>query len=127
MGSILLASKDPERIRGWYASVLPPDTDEAIEQYRMLGYRGFFLMIDSRDDVAGAAAEPGRMILNFDVEDARSVAGRIDSLGGGWLAPLEDREGSWFGTALDPDGNYVQIIQLSDEAKAAMATPDQEA
>ena len=23
-------------------------------------------------------------------------------------------------TAVDPDGNYVQIIQLSDEARAAM-------
>ena len=34
---------------------------------------------------------------------------------------LEDRGGSLFATAIDPDGNNVQIIQLSDEDRAAMA------
>jgi hypothetical protein len=38
-----------------------------------------------------------------------------------WVAALEDRDGSLFATAADPDGNYVQIIQLSDEHRAAMA------
>ena len=32
-----------------------------------------------------------------------------------WLAPPEYREqaGAWFGTVVDPDGNYVQIIELT--------------
>ena len=37
------------------------------------------------------------------------------------ISVLEDRDGSLFGTAVDPDGNHVQIIQLSDEHRAAMA------
>jgi hypothetical protein len=38
------------------------------------------------------------------------------------LAELEDGDGSLFATAIDPDGNYVQIIELSDEARAVMET-----
>jgi hypothetical protein len=29
-----------------------------------------------------------------------------------WLVELEEREGGLFGTLVDPDGNYVQIIEL---------------
>jgi predicted enzyme related to lactoylglutathione lyase len=127
LNSILLSSTDPQRLHDWYAEVLPPDSDDAMEQYRVLTYGGFYLMIDTRDDVGAKAAEPGRMILNFDVDDAQGVVARIDRVGGDWLAPLEDREGSLFATAIDPDGNYVQVIQLSDEARAAMSDQAREA
>jgi predicted enzyme related to lactoylglutathione lyase len=127
LNSMLLSSSDPERLHDWYAEALPPDTDDTMQQYRVLAYGGFYLMIDTRDDVGPKAAEPCRMILNFDVDDARAVAARIDRLSGEWLAPLEDREGSHFATAIDPDGNYVQIIQLSDEARAAMSDQAREA
>ncbi len=36
-------------------------------------------------------------------------------------SPVEDRDGSPFGTPADPDGNAVQIIQLSAEPRAEMA------
>ncbi|XGU20470.1 VOC family protein [Rhodococcus sp. 3Y1] len=64
--------------------------------------------------------QPGRMFLNVETDDARSIAQRIDTLGGNWHAPLEDRGGSLFATAIDPDGNYVQIIEFSEEARAEM-------
>ena len=70
--------------------------------------------------LANTNPEPGRIIINLDVEDARAVASRLDDLGAKWLAELEDRDGSLFGTVIDPDGNYVQIIQLGEEHKAAM-------
>lgn len=121
LGGMLLSSTDPERLRDWYASALEPAVNDEMGVYRVLGFGGFYLMIDRRDDVGGKNPEPGRMILNFDVDDARAVAKRLDEQGASWLAELEDRDGSLFGTVIDPDGNYVQIIQLSEEAKAAMA------
>jgi predicted enzyme related to lactoylglutathione lyase len=121
LGSLLLASTDPARLGAWYVEALQPDDDAAVGTYRMLRFGTFYVMIDSRDDVGDANPEPGRLILNFDVRDARATAARIDGLGATWLAPLEDRDGSLFGTAIDPDGNYVQIIELSEEHKAAMA------
>lgn len=62
----------------------------------------------------------GRVILNFEVPDACVVVARVSELGAAWLAELEDGDGSLFATAIDPDGTYVQIIQLSEEYRAAM-------
>lgn len=116
--SILLSSTEPERLHEWYRTAFPPETDNEQQQYRILGYGGVYILIDTRDDVGPKAAEPGRILLNFEVDDARAVAERVEQSGSSWLAPLEDRDGSLFATAIDPDGNYVQIIQLSEAHRA---------
>jgi hypothetical protein len=121
LSSILLASTDPERLRRWYAAALDPEENADMEPYRVLRFGGVYVMIDSRTDIGGKNPEPGRVILNFDAADARAVAARMIDLGTTWLADLEDRDGSLFATAIDPDGNYVQIIQLSEEHRNAMA------
>ncbi|MFW6205014.1 MAG: VOC family protein [Actinomycetota bacterium] len=117
---MLLASTDPDRLHAWYAAAFDPTDDEKMDQYRVLRFGEFHLLIDSRDDVGDRNPEPGRVILNFDVPDARAVVARLEELGTAWLAELEDRDGSLFATAIDPDGNYVQLIQLSDEHRAQM-------
>jgi predicted enzyme related to lactoylglutathione lyase len=121
LDSMLLSSTDPERLRAWYSAALRPQQEANVGGYHMLKFGDFHLMIDSRSDIGAKNPEPGRIILNFDVDDARSIAGRLDELGSSWLAPLEDRDGSLFGTVVDPDGNYVQIIQLSEEHLAEMS------
>jgi predicted enzyme related to lactoylglutathione lyase len=122
LDSMLIASADPDRLRDWYAAALDPEENTDVDVYRVLKFGNFYLMIDSRSDVGDKNPEPGRMILNFDVPDARAVVTRLNELGVQWLAELDDREGSLFATAIDPDGNYVQIIQLSEAARAAMAS-----
>ncbi|RNL84360.1 VOC family protein [Halostreptopolyspora alba] len=124
LDSLLLASTDPERLRAWYAGALDPEDDTEVGTYRVLRFGTFHVLIDSRDDIGDSSAEPGRVILNFDVSDARAIAERLDRMGTRWLSPLEDRDGSLFATAIDPDGNYVQLIQLSEEHKAAMAASE---
>ena len=121
LGSILLASTDPQRLGAWYVAALSPDEESEVDQYRILKFGDVYVLIDTRADIGDRNPEPGRMILNFDVDDARAVAARLDEMGVSWLSALEDRDGSLFATAIDPDGNYVQIIQLSEEARAAMA------
>ncbi|RKS09654.1 putative enzyme related to lactoylglutathione lyase [Nocardiopsis sp. Huas11] len=120
LDSMLLATHDPDRLHDWYAAVLDPQEDDDVDGYRVLRFGHFHLLIDRRSDVGARAAEPARAIFNFDVGDARAVARRMDAAGTEWLAPLEDRDGSLFATALDPDGNHVQIIQLSEKHRAAM-------
>ncbi|WP_205856203.1 VOC family protein [Phytoactinopolyspora endophytica] len=120
LGSMLLSSTDPKRLHTWYAAALAPNDDAQLDTYRVLKFGEFYLMIDTRADITDKNPEPGRMILNFDVDDARAVAARLNSMGAAWLSELEDRDGSYFGTAIDPDGNYVQIIQISEEHRAAM-------
>jgi hypothetical protein len=119
LGSILLASADPERLHAWYTA-LGPENDSKVNGYRILTFGGFRVLIDRRDDVTERNPEPGRIILNFDVPDARATVARLDGHGVSWVASLEERNGSLFATAEDPDGNYVQLIQLSAEARAGM-------
>jgi hypothetical protein len=125
IGSILLASTNPARLRDWYERALGVTAD----QDGFLPFGQVDVLIDGRDDVADRTVEPGRVILNVHVADANQSARRLDEMGVSWVAPLEYREGAgaWFGTVLDPDGNYLQIIELTDaywaarEARAARA------
>ena len=112
IGSILLASTNPSRLRAWYERALGVTADT--DGFLPLG--GADLLIEARDDVAAVAAEPARLILNLHVADARAAARRLDAAGVTWLAELEYRPpaGAWFGTVTDPDGNYLQIIELTD-------------
>src|ERR1700761_53982 len=111
IGSILLASTEPTRLRAWYEQAFGRTADP--DGFLRFGEVG--LLIVPRDDVAADPAEPARVIINLHVADARAAARRLDAVEVTWLAPLEYREpdGAWFATVLDPDGNYVQIIELT--------------
>ncbi len=119
LGSILLGTADPHRLRDWYATALAAGDDgEGFTEVTPTMFAATFgdtsLLIDGRSDVADKNREPGRVILNFHVQDARATADRLNAVGVTWLVGLEQREGGLFGTLVDPDGNYVQIIQLAD-------------
>jgi predicted enzyme related to lactoylglutathione lyase len=115
LGSILLGSSDPQRLRSWYLDALQPrQTHDGF-----LDFGGVGILIDGRTDVAATAAEPGRFILNFHVDDARATAARLDEMGVSWVVKVEEREHGLFGTLVDPDGNYLQIIELSPDYLAA--------
>jgi predicted enzyme related to lactoylglutathione lyase len=107
-GSILLGSAQPARLNDWYRTTIAPDqTDDG-----PIDLGGVLLIIEHRDDVEAKTLEPGRMILNFHAEDFDVVEARLRAAGVDWLGPVADRPAGRFGTFVDPDGNYLQIIQL---------------
>jgi catechol 2,3-dioxygenase-like lactoylglutathione lyase family enzyme len=113
LGSLLLASTDPDRLRTWYAEMFgaEPDPDG------FLHFGPVAVLVDGRDDLAATTREPGRVILNYEVTDIAATARFLDSRDVTWVSQVEYREdgGAWFGTVEDPDGNYVQLIQLTHE------------
>jgi predicted enzyme related to lactoylglutathione lyase len=117
IGSILLASADPDRLRAWYGRAF--GVTAGTDGFLRFGEVG--VLVDGRDDVAAEAVDPARVILNLHVGDAQATGRHLDAMGVTWLAGLEYREqaGAWFGTVLDPDGNYVQIIELTGAYWAA--------
>jgi len=121
LDSMLLASIDPDRLGDWYAAVFAPQEDTKLDQYRVLRFGQFHLLIDRRDDVGARNPEPARTIVNFDVDDAAAIVERMETLGTTWVAELEDRDGSRFATAADPDGNHVQVIEVSPAHRAEMS------
>ena len=107
-GSFLLGTTRPDELREWYRRALAPED----EGDGPIDLGGFLLVIEHRDDVDAQNDEPGRMILNFHVSDFDAAEAQLQAAGVDWLLPVDDRPGGRFGTFADPDGNYLQIIQL---------------
>jgi len=109
LGSILVGSTDPDRLRSWYRAAFAPDQPE----HGPLSVGGVLLVFEKRTDVADKNLEPGRTIVNFHVEDAHEAETHLNSVGVTWLAELERRPSGWFASLVDPDGSYVQIIEFT--------------
>lgn len=108
LGSILLGSRDPDRLRAWYRAVLAPDHTGAGP---LIDFGGAALIIDGRDDIEERNPEPGRAVLDFVVDDALAAAARLDDVGVSWLVEVRDRLVGLVGTVVDPDGNHVRIVE----------------
>jgi uncharacterized glyoxalase superfamily protein PhnB len=123
LGSILLGTTHPVRLRNWYAAAFAGGDDDGFTEVSPTLFACRFgdtsLLIDGRGDVADSNPDPGRVVLNFHVDDVRAMVERLDALGVTWLVELEERDGGLFGTLVDPDGNYVQIIELREERGAS--------
>jgi predicted enzyme related to lactoylglutathione lyase len=111
LNSMLLGSTDPDRLKDWYRTAFHAETNS----YGTLDLGGFGLIVEHRDDVDAKGLEPGRFIINFSVDDIEQTAAHLRSLDVTWLVEPEDRGPGYFATLIDPDGNYVQIIQMKPE------------
>jgi len=111
VGSILLGTTRPAELRDWYRRALAPN----YKGEGPIDFGGFLLVIDQRDDIDAKNSEPGRMILNFHVDDFDAVEAKLRAAGVDWLVPVADRPSGRFGTFADPDGNYLQIIQFKKD------------
>ncbi|GAA2743092.1 MULTISPECIES: VOC family protein [Kitasatospora] len=109
LSSMLLGTTKPEELREWYRKALAPE----YQGEGPIDLGGFLLVIEKRDDVEAKNNEPGRMIINFHVDDFDAVEAQLKAAGVEWLLPVADRPSGRFGTFADPDGNYLQIIQFN--------------
>lgn len=123
VNSILLSCDDPTALARWYGEVFEAPLSDDTGPYPVVDLDGFFIMFDRRDDVSGPNRDGARTILNVEPDDPAAVAERIDALGGEWVSRLENRDGHLFATAKDPDGNWIQLVRLSDEAEVEMGQP----
>jgi hypothetical protein len=69
-----------------------------------------------RDDIDAENNEPGRMMLNFHVDDFDAVEAQPRAAGVDLLVPVADRSAGRFGTFAHPDLNYLQIRQFKQDA-----------
>jgi catechol 2,3-dioxygenase-like lactoylglutathione lyase family enzyme len=109
IGSILIGSRDSERLRQWYGHALAVP----VNQDGFLEFGEISVLIDPRQDIGGEASEPGRHIINFHVDDIHRAANRLHEMNATALGDIELRDDLWFATFRDPDGNMIQLIQLT--------------
>lgn len=70
------------------------------------------LTVTVHSEVTGATIEPARYLLNLGVDAIQPVAARIAAAGGTFVRePSKEPWGGYIATLIDPDGNYVQLMQ----------------
>ena len=108
LGVVLVGSADPARLRAWYAGAFDvrPDDDGVLD------FGAIQVLIDKRD-LAARAAEPGRMILTFGVDDIAATEARLIDHEVTWIREVESTPLGRIGTLVDPDGNYVQVMEAA--------------
>lgn len=113
--NINITSENPERLTAFYRDVvgLPP--------HPVMGEGAFVvgesaLLIDGHSDVRGPTKEPQRILINFFVDDLAAEQARLEGQGVHFIRSA-GREfwGGVISTFLDPDGNYVQLLEFIPE------------
>ncbi|MFF8284650.1 VOC family protein [Streptomyces albus] len=121
VGGIVLGSTDPERLHAWYRSAFVPgetaDQDGPGGGPLFLELGGTYVIFERRDDVGRRSVEPGRILVNFEVTGIRDMEKRLtEELNPRWIRPVEAAdENVLLGTLEDPDGNYVQLFEATDD------------
>lgn len=69
------------------------------------------LTIAVHDHIEGAAAEPHRVMVNLAVDDAATMVDRLEPARV-IRRPEPEKWGGTVATVTDPDGNYVQFLQM---------------
>jgi predicted enzyme related to lactoylglutathione lyase len=110
-----ITSENPEKMNAFYRDVvgLPRREDMGDHAYDM---GGATLFLDGHSETAGPAREPQRYMLDFFVDDLAAEQKRLEASGVTFIRK-EGKEywGGIISTFLDPDGNYVQLIEFRPE------------
>lgn len=70
------------------------------------------LVIEAHSETRGPATEPHRHLLDLHVDDVHVQQERLRELGVHFIRPATKEDfGGFVATFLDPDGNYVQLVQ----------------
>jgi hypothetical protein len=107
----VLGSRDPERLGAWYVSAFAPGgniVDSTLELDHGL------LIFERRDDVAAEVVEPGRIIVNVQVDRLAELVVHLEQLELDWIRPVEQIAVGSIATIKDADGSYVNILELHE-------------
>ncbi len=110
LAAVVLGSRVPERETAWFSRALGLPPGDAAP-----------LAVTQRDDVAPTAVEPMRIIPNFHVDDITVVEARLIAMEAIWVREVEATSCGIIGTVLDPDGNFVQVIETPSRDSAPVS------
>jgi hypothetical protein len=113
--AITLESRAPDQAAAWYRQALGlTDADP------LLTAGGVELRFTLGTVETPHTGESARIILNFHVDDIRAAEARLVGLEAVWVRELERTRWGIIGTALDLDGNCVQIVEPTPDSPACL-------
>lgn len=112
-----LTSERPLELFHFYRDVLNLEVEPGFGNAVRAG--GAILSFDYHSAIRGGATEPQRHLMNLVVDDISREQARIEAHGVSFVR-RKGREpwGGIISTLLDPDGNYVQLVEYHPEGMA---------
>lgn len=111
---ILIGTSDLERLSAFYRDILgltPHTVKPHIVSFKWGGMR---LSIVTHSKVTGQSRDPHRVMLNLGVADIHAAHASLVAKGVPFLRkPGQEKWGGWIATFSDPDGNLLQLMQLT--------------
>jgi predicted enzyme related to lactoylglutathione lyase len=110
---------DLEAAKNWYAELLgiqpyfvrPEEGPPAYVEFRVGDYQDELGIIDRRYAPAGAAGDPGGVVMYWHVDDVQATFERLLAMGAKEYQPITPREAGWVtASVVDPFGNILGII-----------------
>jgi hypothetical protein len=108
---LVIGSVDPARLAAWYRTAFAPSA-EVVDSVLTLSHG--LLIFEQRDDVGDQASEPGRIIINIQVDSLSELVAHLDQLDLEWVRPVEQIPVGEIATVKDLDGNLVNILELGE-------------
>lgn len=109
--SVMIGTSQPKVLVEFYRKVIDRKPDMEDESYAGWLVGSCFLNIGEHSEVKGKAAEPARVICNFESKDVKGEFKRIKEIEGAKIIKEPyDIQGMWIATLADPDGNYFQLM-----------------
>lgn len=116
--NINLTSEQPEALTTWYREVLELEQSDFGEWAFKVG-ESAYIVIDGHSETVGRAQEPQRVLINFVVADIDADYRRLQVKGVEFIRqPEREPWGASIATFLDPDGNYLQLIEMPSDSGA---------
>jgi len=122
--NVMIGSTQPDVLGQFYAKVFdrPADMNEG-------GWYGWhvgtgWLSIWEHSEVKDQAAEPQRVILNFETKDVQGEFERLRDGGATVVKEPYELQGMWIATFADTDGNYFQLMSPWEGAASGGDTPE---
>lgn len=107
IGSLLIGSSNVDEMKQWYRRAFGGEENEG----GAFDFGPVQFFIEEHSEVSGPATDPARYVINFNVEDLRSLEAHLKDLGVRWVRVVEQMPFGLIGTVADPDGNYLNLIE----------------
>ena len=112
--TIMVGTEQIEAMTRFYGTTLGL---ERVTKFRdpVFAAAGGFIRLLDHSEISGPTVEPARMQINLFVDDVSGEFARVMSADASLRVHRSPERESWGGevaTLLDPDGNFVQLLEL---------------
>ena len=112
--SVIVWTEDLPRLTAFYRDVMGLQLEMETDGFvAFQGAGGAQLALGTHSEVTGRAKDPYRLMVDFQVDDCQTEYKRLKGQGVEFMRSPGQDEGAIIATFADPDGNLLQLFQMT--------------